>query len=379
MKPQLTVLMAVYNGGDYLKSSIKSILDQTYKDFELLIVNDCSTDDTVKLIESFADERIRLHHNQMNMGQTKSLNEGLRLAKYDWVARMDADDIALEHWLECQADFIEAHPDYAVVSCDAIIIDRKGHIKSRYPVPSEMDDIILRSFFKSPVNHVGSVINRKGALALGGYDEQYRTVADYDLWKKMILNHERLSSSGQTCLAIRRHEESFSFTDLGADYFRQIAQITSPIIAAYSSCAQSQEKLIYLLRSLYTPRGMSEAEFEASEQYLHDIYEHIETEKFVEPAKIKAWSKKFGRELILKRIQAQIEEKNYPALRKAAKLGMRRNGSLSIFTLFYILSPLGSIVLKFVPKFYYTILKLKTLLSARQETLNRFKKISISG
>jgi len=123
MKPHITVLMALYNGGEYLHRSIKSILDQTYKNFELLIVNDCSTDDSVKVIESFNDPRVRIHHNQENIGQTKSLNVGLNLAQGEWIARMDADDFALNHWLAKQMSFVRNHPDYAVVSVDAIVID----------------------------------------------------------------------------------------------------------------------------------------------------------------------------------------------------------------------------------------------------------------
>ena len=92
-RPLVTVLMALYNGGGYLKQTVKSVLDQTYSDFEFLIVNDCSTDDSLKVIGSFNDPRIKVYTNEKNMGQTPSLNRGVQLAKGEYFARMDGDDL----------------------------------------------------------------------------------------------------------------------------------------------------------------------------------------------------------------------------------------------------------------------------------------------
>ena len=95
MVPQITVLMAVYNGEKCLNHTIESILNQSFQNFEFLIVNDCSTDNTIELIKSFEDPRIRIHNNAVNLGQTKSLNVGLKLTKGKYIARMDADDYAM--------------------------------------------------------------------------------------------------------------------------------------------------------------------------------------------------------------------------------------------------------------------------------------------
>src|SRR3990170_4187453 len=118
--PLVTVLMAVYNGGRYLKSSIESVLNQTFRDFEFLIINDCSTDDSVKMIESFNDERIIIHHNENNIGQTKSLNVGLKLARGKYIARMDADDMAFPTWVEELVNYFEKNPKYAVIGAAAV-------------------------------------------------------------------------------------------------------------------------------------------------------------------------------------------------------------------------------------------------------------------
>ncbi|HLD69252.1 MAG TPA: glycosyltransferase family 2 protein, partial [Candidatus Omnitrophota bacterium] len=143
--PLISVLMALYNGGEYLKQSIKSVLDQTHDDFEFLIVNDCSTDDSLKIIESFHDKRIKVHNNAKNLGQTPSLNIGLKLARGDYFARMDADDVAFPQWIQSQVNYVEKHPGYSVVSSYAVAIDEENKIKKLYKPPQNKEDIILRS------------------------------------------------------------------------------------------------------------------------------------------------------------------------------------------------------------------------------------------
>ncbi len=135
MHSSVTVLMALYNGGHYLKQSVRSVLNQTHHDFEFLIVNDCSTDESVKIIESFHDTRIHIHHNAANLGQTKSLNVGLKLASGEYIARMDADDVALPQWLEMQVRYIEKNPEHSAVSSYAVAIDEQNKIKKLYQPP----------------------------------------------------------------------------------------------------------------------------------------------------------------------------------------------------------------------------------------------------
>src|SRR4030067_2802339 len=107
ISPKVTVLMSVYNGEKYLEKAINSILNQTFTDFEFLIVNDGSTDGSVKIIESYNDHRIRLVHNEANIGLINSLNKGLDLAQGEYVARMDCDDISLTERLPKKVSFLE--------------------------------------------------------------------------------------------------------------------------------------------------------------------------------------------------------------------------------------------------------------------------------
>ncbi len=115
MTPLVTVFIPAYNAGQYIKETIESVLQQTYENFELLIVNDGSTDDTVRIIEEFRDPRIRLCHNDQNRGLSYTRNRGLELAKGEYIAFLDADDLALPHRLQTEVTFLEAHPQYDLV------------------------------------------------------------------------------------------------------------------------------------------------------------------------------------------------------------------------------------------------------------------------
>ena len=106
VNPIITVLMPVYNGENYLSETIESILSQTYKDFEFLIIDDCSTDNSIKVINSYNDDRIKLVKSLKNRGQSMTMNEGLKLAKGKYIARIDQDDISYKNRLKTQIDKI---------------------------------------------------------------------------------------------------------------------------------------------------------------------------------------------------------------------------------------------------------------------------------
>ena len=114
MSPKVTVLMPVYNAEKYLIEAIRSILTQSFMDYELLIINDGSTDDSLKIIKSFSDKRIRLVQNERNIGQANSLNKGIKLARGEYIVRMDADDISLSERIKKQVKFMDANPEIGI-------------------------------------------------------------------------------------------------------------------------------------------------------------------------------------------------------------------------------------------------------------------------
>ena len=127
--PIISILMSVWNASEYLCDAIDSILNQTLRNFEFIIVDDCSTDDSADIIQDYAnqDERIVFISNKENLGLSASLNRGLKLAKGEFVARMDPDDIALPYRLEVQYEYLKAKPEVFVVGTQAVNIDKDGN------------------------------------------------------------------------------------------------------------------------------------------------------------------------------------------------------------------------------------------------------------
>ena len=162
MSPRVTVLMSVYNGQGFLRQAIQSILNQTFTDFEFLIIEDGSTDATVEIVRSFPDQRIKLCLNGSNIGLISSLNQGLSLATGEYIARMDADDISLSTRLERQVAFMDAHPSVGV--CGSWLETFGIPPKSRWCPPADDAQIRCEHLFHSVIYHP-TVILRKDFFA----------------------------------------------------------------------------------------------------------------------------------------------------------------------------------------------------------------------
>lgn len=352
--PHITVLMAVYNGGEYLKQSIESILNQTFTNFEFLIINDCSTDETLAIIGSFHDPRIVIHTNDQNLGQTKSLNVGLKLANGEYVARIDADDIALPQWLEQQVLAINQNPNHVVISANAVIIDEQMKCKKFAYAPVDMDNIILRSIFRSPINHVGSLMKTQVILSYGGYDEKYKIAADYDLWLRLAQNKRLLTTTQKTLMAIRSHPESISRLGRGDDtQIKEIADIMRKAVNFFSSASFTDQEIHLLCKSFYAEGDLKEDEFDTAIAVLKRVYENPGSVFNIEESKRRKWIKYQCRVLYLKRIHFYILAKNYKVVRDVAKKGIRECGRRSVFLLLFFVSFFGRFIIQSVPGIYF--------------------------
>ncbi len=182
--PKVTVVMSVYNGEEYLKDAIESMLNQTYTDFEFVVVNDASTDSSRDIILSYSDFRIRLIDNEVNVGLTASLNIGFALAKGEYVARMDSDDVSLPERLETQVKYMEQHPEVGVCGCWVKTIGMK-HEVWEYPVTH--DEIVSRLIFYNCMAH-SAVLIRLSVLEKYKlcYNEDFYYAQDYELWIRIF-------------------------------------------------------------------------------------------------------------------------------------------------------------------------------------------------
>ncbi len=204
--------MPAYNAGTYIAEAIHSVLDQTFTDFELLIVNDGSTDDTLNIINSFNDERIIII-NQPNAGVADALNTGLKHAKAPYVARFDADDICYPHRLELQFDFLNNNPDYILVGSDADYVLENGEPLFRFScIAHTHTEIMDKLYFYCPFLHP-TVMYRKNAIdEAGGYPAYAHNFEDYLLWTK-IAHAGKLCNIPQPLIKYRLNSTSVTIDE----------------------------------------------------------------------------------------------------------------------------------------------------------------------
>jgi glycosyltransferase involved in cell wall biosynthesis len=270
--------MSVYNGATYLEDAINSILQQTYANFELIIVNDASTDATPEILQKFDDCRIRVLTNSENLGLTKSLNRGIGAARGRYIARMDADDLSLPHRLERQWQFLEEHPDFALVGSSYYQIDENGHILSLIRVLTADSDLRAGLRQQNWFGHGSVMMRRKAVQQMNGYDEQFTYAQDYDLWLRLSEHFEvanleeplycwRASSS---CISRSKTEEQEHFADLARQ--KAMARETPPDAAGPGEII-SDSPLVSVIVATYNRPEMLVPTLQS---ILNQTYKHYE-------------------------------------------------------------------------------------------------------
>ncbi len=185
MNPRVSVIMPVYNGEKYLRQAVESVLRQTFTDFELIIINDGSTDNSSHSIRSFTDPRVVVIENKQNVGLSTVRNRGLEIARGEFIAFLDCDDIAYPERLELQVAFLLANPDVGLVGSFVRLIDENGKpgVSWRDYIPSEQFPI--RIMFGNTFT-TSSVLLRKTALPQERFREGFAPAEDYDLWVRIL-------------------------------------------------------------------------------------------------------------------------------------------------------------------------------------------------
>jgi glycosyltransferase involved in cell wall biosynthesis len=210
--PSVSVLMSVYNGERYLSRAIESILAQSFTDFEFIIINDGSTDGSAEIIKSCSDSRIR-YVEQKNVGLSESLITGINLCLGKYIARMDADDIALQQRLERQFDFLERRPNCALLGTACYVIKEDESIWFTMQHPSNDLEIRWRLLFNSPFVHSSVMFRRDALLEVGSYtqDESYSYVEDYELWSRLTQRYQ-VANLPEALLKYRSNLDGISYS-----------------------------------------------------------------------------------------------------------------------------------------------------------------------
>jgi hypothetical protein len=207
--PTISVLMSVYNGARFLRSAVESVLAQTCRDFEFIVVDDGSTDGSAELLAGFQDPRLRLARNPDNVGLTRSLNRCLELARGRFIARMDSDDIAHPERFARQLEFLGAHPGIGVLGTAYTNMDRGGRPLFRSSFAGEHGFLVWYLFFQNPIAHPSVMISAEALRKVGGYRPEIRYGQDHDLWWRMAQN-TRLCNLPEPLMRLRRHPHSIT-------------------------------------------------------------------------------------------------------------------------------------------------------------------------
>lgn len=282
----VTVLMAVRNGLPYVEQAVQSVLDQTFRDFEMVIVEDASTDGTRETLRALRDPRIRLLCNESRQGQTRSLNRGLAQTKGRYVARMDADDVCFPERLETQVRFLEDHPEIAVVASRWIGLSPSGkRLGIRGRVMSD-DGSFLGGLLRGdcPLYHTTVMFRREAVERAGGYDEVFRIGQDYDLWGRMALLGFRAAVLGQPLMLYRFHPAQQSAAER-SEHRTELREAHHRLLNRFCPDAASVAQVAALLRAddrFWKESGSKERVAEAVGK-LEQILKEVETRLCLTP------------------------------------------------------------------------------------------------
>ncbi|MCS4149392.1 glycosyltransferase [Salinibacter ruber] len=213
-RPSITVLMGVHNGLPYLNQAVKSVLDQTFSDFEFLIIDDASTDGSLEVLRKWRrqDSRIRIITNEKNRGLGYVLSEGAKEANAPLIARMDADDVAVKDRLEAQKEYMLRHPSVDVLGGWAEECNEGGNVIGHRIYPVNHKEIV-KLIWTNPIVHSSAVFRKKPILRIGGYNKKLRKRQDYELWFRCHNAGLRFANLPKTLIRYRYTDDHFRRND----------------------------------------------------------------------------------------------------------------------------------------------------------------------
>lgn len=204
--PRVTVLMSAYNAESFIAEAVDSVLGQTFSDFEFLVFEDKSTDATREILESYTDSRILLVKNEVNLGLTRNLFTGMNMARGEYVARMDADDICMPERFECQVEYMEKFSNVGVLGSAVMFFDDRGGRFVAYQ-PLAHDEIMCHLLFGFTMLHPSVMIRKSKFVAHNlNYDTNFIYSQDHELWARAIRKME-FANLREPLLMMREHDE----------------------------------------------------------------------------------------------------------------------------------------------------------------------------
>lgn len=203
MLPQVSILMPVYNTAPYIREAMDSMLSQTFTDFELIVLNDCSPDNAEEILDTYDDPRIVRYRGERNVGLANVLNVGIEMARGKYIARMDSDDLSLPNRLKVQVDYLETHPDIDLVSVGMQLFGAKEEVWTRV---SDPEKVKVNALFQSPVLHASSVWRKESFERHGlRFRQDMVPAEDYELWTRALVRGLKLVNLPDVLYRYRLH------------------------------------------------------------------------------------------------------------------------------------------------------------------------------
>ena len=210
MNPLVSVLMPVYKTAPYLSEAMDSMLHQTFKDYELIVLDDCSPDNAEEILDAYDDSRIVRYKGENNVGLSNVLNVGIEMARGKYIARMDSDDISLPNRLQIQVDYLEAHSECDIVGGQMTeFIDTPDNIVGRREVPLTNKEIYEFMKSRCALNHVTVMFRKEAVLKAGNYQDWFWN-EDYYLWVRMMMAGCKFANIPDVAVNVRSGADQYA-------------------------------------------------------------------------------------------------------------------------------------------------------------------------
>lgn len=211
--PLISVIIPCYNAEKFVEQAVRSIMEQTYQNLEIICINDCSKDSTAEILQKLSkeDNRIFYIENETNLKLPKTLNKGISLAKGEYIARMDADDIALPEKLEKQIKYLLSNNEIDILGSNSQHIDEHGNLKTyRTYMPLTHTKIVQQMAFKCSLIHPSIIAKKSFFSDLNGFNENLSYAEDYELWINAIINGKKMGNLSEVLLYYRVHNNQMT-------------------------------------------------------------------------------------------------------------------------------------------------------------------------
>ena len=249
-KPDISLIMSVYNGEDYLSEAIESVLNQTFKSFELIIINDCSTDSTPEILSKYEklDKRVKVYTNEVNLRLPSSLNKAMTFAEGKYIGRMDADDICLPDRLEKQFEFMEKNPHISLSSCKFMTLKTGAYSSGGCGGKMDNESIKALLLVTNPILHPG-IIAKAEVIKKLGYDKNFTCTEDMELWSRFIMEGYQVEIMPEYLMVYRLHDKQITETTLEKQY-KEVVTLQKKYFSHFlEEMSEEQEK--FYIKGIY--------------------------------------------------------------------------------------------------------------------------------